>query len=122
MSDVVNQFHADTVRFSRESRTVFLSSKQTQFRPVFGYDIDCKVDRCFRNVNIFFSLKSMKCLFVVGSGDNYSCAIMTFWIMENSTPVPNCKWLLGQDDFMRTIRDDFAEKYAAYLIDEAINA
>lgn len=119
----VLEFDCSTIRIHEPSKTVFMRGIDGS-HSTFNYDIDCTADMDVYKLKFFFNTKTLKMLIVnrsVHSMNVKTCAHMKFWL-TNDLPEPCTRYLYGQDQIMTLIAEEFKEKYAAVILDDAINS
>ena|ERR1035437_5687623 len=117
---VVQTDRALTVKFSEEDKTVYVSLENGHHL-TFKYTFRCLSSYFSNKISVFFDVESKRCLVIVPMALNtYKCGWQEFWI-TNDVPTLSATWMMGQAQIIDSIKDDFKEKYAAYLLDNIIN-
>ena len=118
---VLNEFYTKSLSCSAEDKVL---SMTTQFgaKSIFKYTFMCKSSCIFlHDVSFFFDFKTAKVFitYYVNLPDPYKCWILGFAVV-NDAPLLSAQ-LWDKDIFTDECKEDFKNKYAAYLLDGIIN-
>ncbi len=116
----VQTFKAINIKYSEETKTVCMVDPY--MGPwEFDYTFMCVPGVSF--AKMFFNMDSRKVLVMVDhiGASVSSCYILTFW-MADDLPILSSKILLNQDSFIDSMKEDFKDKCASYLLDKIINS
>ena len=123
---VVNQFDADSIRYSNAERKTYLRGRHIPDY-TFPFTFFCVTKAINPKCWTFFDFISGRCLLVMmspnssGSGSNYSCSVLRFWV-ENDLPVLSAHIFDNQKKLIDDLSQQFREAYAAYTLDNIINS
>jgi hypothetical protein len=123
---VVNEFKARRVAFSEESRTIYIVDS-VNAQMALRFTFHCKADHNIIPVQLFFDLKTYKCLMVTRSKwsdsdiSEWRCWQLGFSIVDN-LPLLSAKIFMDQHLIINMIAEDFQDKLASYIIDQAIQS
>jgi hypothetical protein len=121
---VANKFVASNVRFSEESKSVYLLAEGANMS--FPYTFWCKG----LSAHLFFDMKLNRVLWInqnemmVDSHTNprYQCVVMEFRIENDSPRLSVSNFISQEHGVLEYIADDFKQKLASYTLDSIINS
>jgi hypothetical protein len=115
-----HRYEAKDIKYSEELGKVYIRCELHTF--TFDYTFMCKVSAAPFPVHHFFNMKTGKVLVTARNSlhELYSCYVLGFWVTDD-LPVLSAR-IWDKDIYPDRFKEDFKEKYAAYLIDKAINS
>jgi hypothetical protein len=122
---VANEFTAQSVRISEENKVAYISNSDINLSQVFPFTFCCRAPLiCILfdfNKNILaFMLPETSSTFP-NQHAKFKIVVMKFWIADDFV-VPAVKWFTAQDQILDSIRVEFQEKYATYMLDNIIQS